>query len=145
MGMKAIILTVLWLSGAMLSNAAEEFDYKTVSYSMSLLKKWEPENPWELATRYTGEFGDGGGTLQLIGYPTSNDSKASIRYSALLIGPYSVATKPKIRVFEDLKVSDAAIHTKGLTIQFFQFKLPGTQKIINGALIEGLFYEAPRG
>jgi hypothetical protein len=137
--MKAILLILTWLSCLTLLHGNDTFDYQTGSYPISLLKPWAPDNQWDLNNRYAGEFGDGGGSLQLIGYPTSNEVEGPLRFSAVLI-KHTVATKPKIRVFEDLEVSNATIKARGLLIQFFQFKEPETNAVIMGALIDGLFY-----
>ncbi|MBB5035214.1 hypothetical protein [Prosthecobacter vanneervenii] len=139
--MKAILLIFTWLSCAMLLPGEDTFYYQTTSYPVSILKPWTPDNQWDLNTRYAGEFGDGGGYLQLIGYPSSKDIPGPLHFSAVLIN-HAVATKPKILVHEDLEVSNGAMKAKGLLIQFFQFNAPETNTVIKGALINGLFYEA---
>ena len=139
--MKAILLIFTWLSCFTLLHGDDTFDYQTTSYPVSLLKPWAPDNQWDLSKRYAGEFGDGGGYLHLIGYPASNEINGPLRFSAVLI-KHTVANKPKILVFEDLELANAAIKTKELQIQFFQFKAPETKAVIKGALIDGLFYEA---
>lgn len=138
--MKVLALAVASLLLAASVSAADEFDYKTIGYPMSLLQRWEPENA-NFAGRYAGEYGDSGAWLDLIRYPTASAAGSPIRYSAIWVGPYAVATKPKIRVFEDLKVSDGVIEAKGLLVRFCQYKEPDSKKPIQGVLINGLFYE----
>lgn len=141
--MKAVLLIFTWLSCLTLLHGEDTFGYQTTSYPVSLLKPWTPDNQWDFNNRYEGEFGDGGGYLQLFGYPAPDESKGPLHFSAVLI-KHTVATKPKILVFENLEVANATIKTKGLLIQFFQFKDPETKAFIKGALIDGLFYEAAR-
>jgi hypothetical protein len=123
-------------------HAADSFGYQTIDYPTHLLKPWKAERTLDLARCYSAEYGDGGGSLQLIAYPVTNEGSSRFHFTAIWIGPYSVATKPVVRVFEDLSLKNHVIKAGKTEFNFCQFEHPESKKLIRGVVIEGLFYEA---
>ncbi len=121
--------------------AEADFGYHTIDYPSSLLREWTPKQPFDLRGRYSAEYGDSGGAVEIIGYPIQDDEASPIRYSIIIVGPASVATKPKITVAEDLKLVGSVLRFGGHEIKLREFIHPETKKTIRGLVLDDLFYE----
>lgn len=121
--------------------ADADFGYHTIDYPSSLLRAWTPKQPFDLRGRYSSEYGDGGGSIDIIGYPIQDDEASPIRYSIIIIGPASVATKPKITVAEDLKLVSSILRFGSREIKLREFIHPEKKMTIRGLVLDGLFYE----
>jgi hypothetical protein len=122
-------------------SAEVDFGYHTIDYPASLLRAWTPKHPFDLRGRYSSEYGDGGGSIEIIGYPIQDDEASPIRYSIIIIGPASVASKPKITVAEDLKLVGSVLRFGSREIRLREFTHLESKKTIRGLVLEGLFYE----
>ena len=74
-------------------------------------------------------------------YRKEKAEKKEYLYSGCLIGPNSIMTRPSISPFEGEKIVNGILKTWKFTGRFMQFTHPDDGMLVQGIVIDGLFFE----